>query len=746
MNSTLSTWIRFSLIMALLATLLTGCSRHTLPTERVTPNQDVTRFVDPFVGTGGKGKTYPGATLPYGMVQLSPDNGRHGWDWIAGYYYPDNQIAGFSHTHLSGTGVGDLFDISFMPFSGQEVVDWDANEAGSHSLASPFSHEKENAAPGYYHVYLPRYGIHVELTAGLRTGLQRYTYSPDESQPEINLNLGYSRGWDRTTATHIQVMDAYSISGYRKSTGWAKDQRVYFYSRFSQPIDTWSLTVDGDISSVALASGTNINARFTFALPANQQIEVRTSISSVSMENAELNFQADQPTRSFDVVRQAAKQSWQSVLGKIQVDASPDNKKQFYTALYHSYLAPRIFSDAKGQYKGPDGNIHQSTQRPRYSFFSLWDTFRALHPWKTIIEPAVTTEMMHSLLAHYEEYGLLPVWNFQGNETDMMIGYHAVPVVVDAYLKGLFDVEGEYLLAAVKKSAMQDAFGIGEYKKLGYVPCEYNKWSVSLTLEYAFDDWSIAQLAQALNKQDDYQYFLNRSQAYLALFDSKTGFLRAKNRKGEFRLPFDSLAYDPEDYCEANAWPYYFFVPQDIQGLIDVSGGPKNFEKKLDDLFTIEQREGKLPEWISGSIGQYVHGNEPAHHIPYLYQYVGRGEKTQRLVRQIMDTLYSTKPVGLCGNEDAGQLSAWYLFSALGFYPVNPVSGQYVLGSPEVNRATIFLEGGASFTVVANNQSAENVLVDSVWLNGKPLDRYYITHQEIMQGGKLVFNMKKETP
>lgn len=719
-------------------------------------NRALISYVDPFIGTAGKGKTYPGATQPYGMVQLSPDNGRNGWDWISGYFYPDNIIAGFSHTHLSGTGAGDLYDISFMPLSGeikQAVLD---DVKKTPTIYSSFSHDNESASPGYYQVYLTDYDINVELTAGLRTGVQKYTFDKKHQQGQVKLDLDYARNWDATVATQINIIDDYTISGYRKSTGWAKDQRVYFYSTFSEKITSIDISVAGNnIESLktqyTTTEGAGLTALLHFDVSNSKQITVKTAISSVSSNNAKQNLIKDGLHKSFMQVKHESEALWEKALEKVKVNATPDNMVQFYTALYHSYLAPRVFSDSNGQYKGPDGNIHQSTKHQRYSFFSLWDTFRALHPWKTITDIEQSKAMMHSLMAHYHEYGLLPVWNFQGNETDMMMGYHAVPVLADAYLKGVItdnDIDGEVLFAAMKKSAMQNDFSVKEYRELGYVPFEKGNWNVSLTLEYAFDDWSIAQMAKALGKKDEFKQYSTRALNYQHHYDHQSKFMRAKGQNGQFKDNFDPLAYHPEDYCEANAWQYNFFVPHDVSGLIKLMGGQENFSKKLDKMFTTEQQldpiTKQLPEWISGYIGQYVHGNEPAHHVPYLYQYVGKAHKTQQRVRQIMADLYSTKPDGLVGNEDAGQMSAWYMFSALGFYPVNPVSGEYILGSPEVNQATISLPDGKAFTVIANNQSAHNIYVESVMLNGKKHTSYKLSHKDIMAGGTLIFNMTSE--
>ena len=724
---------------------LCACTQPTpKPTVDTSQAVDPLDYVDPFIGTDGKGKTYPGATVPYGMVQLSPDNGRTGWDWISGYFYPDNIIAGFSHTHLSGTGAGDLYDIAFMPLT--RPFHREKTEGGPEdgTIVSRFDHQNEQASPGYYQVFLDDYGVNVELTAGLRTGFQKYQYADDATQGVVRVDLGYSRNWDKTLETHIQIINDKAIAGYRKSTGWASDQRVFFYSQFSQPIDRYTLSTNGVTSQEQSASGENVAAEFDFDFSeasSKKIVTVRTAISSVSIENAKQNLLAQGPDKTFEQVKTLARQAWREQLSTVEISADEDDMIQFYTAMYHTALAPRVFSDSNGEYKGPDGQVHKSDRYPRYEFFSLWDTFRALHPWKTIVEPTRTRELMASIMGHYDVAGRLPVWNFQGNETDMMMGYHSVPVLIDAYFKGLLDASGEEILAAAIQSATQNEFGLESYQALGYVPFEERSWNVSLTLEYAFDDWAIAQLARSLGENEVYQTYQSRGQNYRNLFDPQSEFMRAKGVNGEFRRDFDPNAYHPEDYCEANAWQYSFFVPQDVTGLIDMMGGAAPFEAQLDAMFEAEQTVGEFPEWISGYIGQYVHGNEPSHHVPYLYQYVGKGYKTQKYVRQVMDKLYHTAPDGLSGNEDAGQMSAWYLFSALGFYPVNPVSGEYVLGSPEVSSAKIHLENGKTFSVQALNQSKENVYVQSASLNGQPLQQFFIRHSDILAGGSLVFEM-----
>lgn len=771
--------------------LLSACQRQLAspPISQLTATEvdDPLHWVNPLIGTDGNGKTYPGATVPYGMVQLSPDNGRSGWDWISGYFYPDSHIAGFSHLHLSGTGAGDLYDISFLPFSGEFFQTMPAAAGKEAQVRSErFSHANETASPGYYRVLLEDSQIEVELTAALRSGLQRYRYLNTTAPARLQLDLTYSRNWDSTTATCLYQPDAYTLAGYRFSSGWAKDQKVFFYTKSSVPLQAahrLPKALPADLSQCAQSGPTLFTAQF--AGDSNKpprELLLRTALSSVSVEGAAANLTADlatqnsaaeQQTGNFTITLQQAQAAWRTELTQVQIDADAQTKTQFYTALYHSALAPRVYSDADGQYRGPDGNVHQMqrsntspagqplSSNQHYDFFSLWDTFRALHPWKTLFDTPRHQAMMQSLLEHYQIAGRLPVWNFQGNETDMMLGYHAVPVLVDSYLKGLLpDPDGKLgalILQAALDSANDHQFGLERYRTLGYVPYTERPWNVALTLEYAFDDSAIARLAHRLGKRDIAAEFNRRAQNYRQHFDAASGFMRAKDSQGKFRLPFAPEAYHPEDYCEANAWQYSFFVPHDVSGLISLHGGQQAFVAKLDAMFlTGQQKKGVadpvhqvnslgdnhgLPEWISGFIGQYVHGNEPSHHVPYLYALAGRPDKTQALVRQIMRTLYQPIPDGLAGNEDAGQMSAWYLFSALGFYPVDPVSGDYVLGSPLVSQATLQLGNGKVLKIIANNQNEQHPYVKAVRLNGKPFTGPLLSHQALMQGGLLEFDM-----
>ena len=707
--------------------------------------------VDPFIGTDGTGKTFPGASVPYGMVQLSPDNGRTGWDWIAGYFYPDTIIAGFSHTHLTGTGAGDLYDISFMPAPDRGTALTKTapppHPSKKDDVISPptahsrFRHERETARPGYYAVYLEDYDIEVELTAGGRTGWQRYRFGPGDERGVVKLDLGYSRNWDQTLETHLKIIDERTIAGYRKSTGWARDQRIYFHTIFSKPVLRRIVTKDRQVSDAAFVFGRDIEAVFEFDTSATPELTVRTALSTVSMENARLNLEAEPVKASFDKSARQAEKLWREELGRIEISASPEIETQFYTALYHSALAPRRLSDANGQYKGPDGRIHRSLEGPRYDFFSLWDTFRALHPLKTITHPELTGALAQSLMAHYDAYGTLPVWSFQGGETDMMLGYHAVPVLYDAWKKGLTDIDGGRLLKAFLASAEQNRFGLSDYRRLGYVPVENGPWNASRTLEYAYDDAAIARLAEDIGREKTAAEFRARAQNYRNQFDPELKVMRGRREDGAFREPFDPLAYHPEDFSEANAVQYSWFAPHDIEGLIKAMGGADAAEASLDALFEAPQSEEALPEWISGFIGQYVHGNEPSHHVAYIYQYLGRPDKTQRWVRKIMQSLYTTAPDGLPGNEDAGQMSAWYVFSALGFYPVDPISGRYILGSPVIDSAKFRLPRGKTFRVIAHDQSRDNVFVSQVRLNGNPIERNFIKHDELVSGGLLEFFM-----
>ena len=700
-----------------------------------------TEYVNPFIGTDFTGNTYPGAQAPFGMVQLSPDNGLPGWDRISGYFYPDSTIAGFSHTHLSGTGAGDLYDISFMPVT-LPYKEADA-PLGIHSL---FSHDKETASAGYYQVRLKDYDINVELTATERCGIQRYTFP--EADAAIFLNLRKAMNWDFTNDTRIEVVDSVTIQGYRFSDGWARDQHIYFRTRFSKPfasvqLDTAAVIKDGK------RIGSSAIARFDFHTSAGEQILVTTAISGVSMEGAARNLAAEAPADDFDKCLAATRKNWNEQLSKVEIKSNDiDEKVKFYTALYHSMLAPTIYSDVDGAYYGPDKQVHQADGWTNYSTFSLWDTYRAAHPLYTYIEPQRVNDMVKSFLAFSEQNGRLPVWNFYGSETDMMIGYHAVPVIVDAYLKGIGDFDPKKALAACVATANIDEYrGIGLYKKYGYVPYDvtdhYNSenWSLSKTLEYAYDDYCIARMAEKLGEKQIADEFYKRSLNYKNVYNSQTTFMQPRNNKGSFIENFSPDDYTPH-ICESNGWQYFWSVQQDVDGLISLVGGKERFTQKLDSMFTYNpSADEDLPIFSTGMIGQYAHGNEPSHHVIYLFNAIGQPWKTQKYAAEVMHELYKNTPAGLCGNEDCGQMSAWYVFSAMGFYPVDPVSGKYEIGTPMYPEMKMHLANGKTFTILAPAVSKENIYIQSVKLDGKPYDKSYITHEQIMNGSIFEFEM-----
>lgn len=700
-----------------------------------------TEYVNPFIGTDFTGNTYPGAQAPFGMVQLSPDNGLPGWDRISGYFYPDSTIAGFSHTHLSGTGAGDLYDISFM------LVTLPYKEAdaplGIHSL---FSHDEETASAGYYQVRLKDYDINVELTATERCGIQRYTFP--EADAAIFLNLRKAMNWDFTNDTRIEVVDSVTIQGYRFSDGWARDQHIYFRTRFSKPfasvqLDTAAVIKDGK------RIGSSAIARFDFHTSAGEQILVTTAISGVSMEGAARNLAAEAPADDFDKYLAVTRKNWNEQLSKVEIKSNDiDEKVKFYTALYHSMLAPTIYSDVDGAYYGPDKQVHQADGWTNYSTFSLWDTYRAAHPLYTYIEPQRVNDMVKSFLAFSEQNGRLPVWNFYGSETDMMIGYHAVPVIVDAYLKGIGDFDPKKALAACVATANIDEYrGIGLYKKYGYVPYDvtdhYNSenWSLSKTLEYAYDDYCIARMAEKLGEKQIADEFYKRSRNYKNVYNSQTTFMQPRNNKGSFIEDFSPDDYTPH-ICESNGWQYFWSVQQDVDGLISLVGGKERFAQKLDSMFTYNpSADEDLPIFSTGMIGQYAHGNEPSHHVIYLFNAIGQPWKTQKYAAEVMHELYKNTPAGLCGNEDCGQMSAWYVFSAMGFYPVDPISGKYEIGTPMYPEMKMHLANGKTFTILAPAVSKENIYIQSVKLDGKPYDKSYITHEQIMNGSIFEFEM-----
>ncbi len=727
-------------------------------------------YVNPFIGTGGFGHTFPGAVVPFGMVQVSPDtalkNVGKSYPWCAGYQYSDKTILGFSHTHFSGTGHSDLGDILIMPATGELKLEPGSEENPETGYRSRFSHKEEYAEPGYYKVNLSDYNIKAEVTATKRVAFHRYTFN-SKKNPHIILDLIHSiYNYDgKTVWAYIRIVNNKLITGYRQTYGWAKNRRIFFAIEFSEPFTTYGykrydkenyyfrskgkLIILNSRREAHEIYGKNIRAFFNFKLPEDKDIlMVKVGISGVDMAGALNNLNTEIPGWNFEGIRQRAKKSWEKVLNKIVVDdKSEKNKEIFYTALYHLMIAPMLYQDVDGRYRGIDHKIHKAAGFTNYTTFSLWDTFRAAHPLFIILQEKRVSDFINSMLMHYKHSPekMLPIWPFHGNETWCMIGYHSAAVIAEAYLKGIKGFDPDYALKAMVKTATNENYGgLRYYEKYGYIPVDKEIEAASKTLEYGYDDYAIALMAKSLGEKGIFNRFLKRSFFYKNIFDKKTGFMRAKMSNGKFREPFDPLrANYGGDYTEGNAWQYTWHVLQDPIGLIKLMGGRKKFAKKLDLLFKVKGDEKKYGsvEDMSGFIGQYVHGNEPSHHIAYLYDYAGMPYKTQEKIKLIMKTMFDNTPAGIPGNEDCGQMSAWYIFSALGFYPVSPVEGVYVIGKPLFKKVQINLPNSRSFSVISKNLSEKNIYIKSAKLNGKKLKRAYITHQELMRGGILEFTM-----
>ncbi|WP_421919184.1 GH92 family glycosyl hydrolase [Marinifilum sp.] len=701
----------------------------------------LTDYVNTFVGTDGPGNTYPGAVVPFGMVQLSPDNGLPGWDRIAGYFYQDSTIAGFSHKHLSGTGAGDLYDILVLPYNSRFDKDlWPDQE--DYRPYSMFDHSKESARPGYYSVDLLSSGIKAELSATERVGFHRYTF-PKDDESKILIDLGYKLNWDDPTETYLKLEDENTIVGYRYSTGWAPDQREHFVIKFSKPIKNVDFYIGVNKLDNNEVKAKKTKAEILFATQEHEEVLVKVALSSYSIEGAKKNLEAECNHWDFDKVVSQADAKWEKQLNVINVEGSDYQKTVFYTNLYHCFLTPSLHSDVDGWYKGADKQMHQAIGYDKLETFSLWDTYRTAHPLYTIVVPDRVKDMVASFLSHFDETGLLPVWSFAGNETNMMIGYHSVPVIVDAYFKGIpMDVEKAY--EACKTTAMSDAWSLPDYKKYAYVPMDDahdGHWSVSKTMEYAYDDWCIAVFAKALNKDEDYKYFSKRADYWKNHYDAESTFMRPKAKDGKFIKHFIPKEYT-ELFCESNAWHYFWHVQHDIPGLIEITGKDV-FASKLDSMFTYyDDPNDDLPIFSTGMIGQYAHGNEPSHHVAYLFNQIGQPEKTQKMVHQIIESQYTDKPDGYCGNEDCGQMSAWLVMSASGIYPVNPADGIYHITSPWLEQLSYNLPNGKTFKITTENFGQGHVLIDKVFLNGEKLDKLVITHQQIMNGGELHFLLK----
>ena len=700
-------------------------------------------YVDPLIGSDAHGHVFVGASRPFGAVQLGPDNIPKGWDWCSGYHYTDSVLTGFSHTHLSGTGIGDLADILLSPYTGKIRTEPGTQDNITSGYGSHYSHAGEEVRPGYYRVQLEDYRIRVELTSTDRVGFHKYTF-PSGEEGRVTIDLEHGINWDRPVGTYIKKLDDYTLVGYRFSKGWAPDQRLWFAIKTNKPIK--DLKLFDSTSEIKGNELTAIKVKAVLSL-GNKGGDVlyKVGLSPVSYEGALNNIAMELPHWDFEKAKKAATDDWNKQLSVVNYDTKDADKKTvFYTALYHSMIQPSLYNDFDKSYRGTDKKVYEKAAFNNYTVFSLWDTYRTLHPLMTILQPNRENDFINSLLAIYQQQGFLPIWPLMGGETYCMIGYPAVPVIADAILKGFngFDVNLAY--EAMTKAANQDTFGINYVKKMQFIPAEKENESVAKAMEYAISDYSIAKVAQKLGKNDDYQYYLKRSQQYRQYFDKSVGFVRGKMSDGSWRTPFDPFEakHRESDFTEGNAWQYTWLAPQDPYGLIALFGSDDAFTNKLDSLFDAKGSMGAnaSPD-ISGLIGMYSQGNEPNHHTPYLYVYAGKQWKTAEKIRQIDREFFTNKPDGLCGNDDCGQMSAWYVMSSLGFYPVNTAEGTFVFGSPLMSKATIKLEKNKSFSITAANNDSENPYIQSVLLNNKPYTKSFITYKEIMAGGTLKFIM-----
>ena len=701
---------------------------------------EITKYVNPFIGTGAidgglSGNNYPGATSPFGMIQLSPDTSEApNWGDASGYDYNRNTIFGFSHTRLSGTGASDLIDITLMPTS-------------SGRTSSAFTHDEEKARPGYYQVMLKDENINAELTTTQRNGIHRYQY-PAGKDAEIILDMDHSAdkgSWGRRIInSQIRILNDHAVEGYRIITGWAKLRKIYFYMEFSSPILTSTLRDGGRVhENTAVINGTNLHGYFRFGQLNGKPLTCKVALSSVSMENARQNMEQEAPHWDFDRYVAAADADWEKQLGKIEVKGTEVQKEIFYTALYHTMIQPNTMSDVNGEYMAADYTTRKvANNETHYTTFSLWDTFRASHPLYTLLEPERVTDFVKSMIRQYEYYGYLPIWQLWGQDNYCMIGNHSIPVITDAILKGIPGIDMEKAYEAVYNSSVtshpNSPFEVWE--KYGFMPENIQTQSVSITLEQAFDDWCVAQLAAKLNKDADYQRFHKRSEYYRNLFHPKTKFFQSKNDKGEWIEPFDPYQYGGNGghpFTEGNAWQYFWYVPHNIQALMELTGGTKAFEQKLDTFFTSTYKSEQMNHNASGFVGQYAHGNEPSHHVAYLYNFAGQPWKTQKRIRMLMESWFRNDLMGVCGDEDGGGMSAFYVFSALGFYPVSPGVPVYTIGSPLFDKSEIQLANGKVFTMIAHGVSWENKYIQSAKLNGAEYNKTWFTHEDVMKGGTL---------
>lgn len=748
--------------IALCAMVMSACTDRG-EQDVGTQADHLTQYVNPFIGTGGHGHTFPGATLPFGMVQLSPDTRTQGWDACGGYHYSDSTILGFSHTHLSGTGIADYGDVLFMPFSGKGTVRPGTVEDSDAGYRSRFSHEQETASPGYYAVTLLDENIDVELTATLRAGFHRYHF-PKDSAKGVVIDLAHTLQRHRNSVNEIRVISDTEIAGLKVTHGWAREHHVYFYAKFNKPFEA-ELYVDRKKVDGTEINSTSGQAILTFDHDDDTPILTKVGISSVDCEGAKANLFQEIPDWDFDRVKTAAAETWNAQLSKIVVQGgSEEQKTVFYTALYHASISPSLFNDVDGRYRGMDHETHTIDGSPEYTVFSLWDTFRAFHPLLTIIDPQRNEEFIRSLLTKYKQGGVLPKWELAANYTGTMIGDHAISVIYDAYKKGSRDFDVELAYRAMKEATAYDTAGIlapnqavltrlkpmAKYynETLGFIPADLENESVSKALEFAYNDWCVAQMARDLGKNEDYEVYMARAKRYLEYFDRSTGFMRGKNRDGNWREPFHPRfsKHRNDDYTEGNAWQWTWFVPHDVPGLVELMGGVDGFRAKLDSLFTTtsEILGEHASNDISGLIGQYAHGNEPSHHVTHLYNFIGEPWKTQYLADTIMNALYTNEPDGLSGNEDCGQMSAWYIMNAMGFYSFCPGNPEYTIGRPLFDEVTLDLQNGNRFVIRTINNSRENKYIQSAKLNAADLDRPFFSHQEILDGGVLEFVMGPE--
>lgn len=716
-------------------------------------------YVNPLMGTGFDGRISPVVSVPFGMIQLGADTRMGG----SGYYYDDTSITGFSHVHKSGAGCGDFLDILFVPLNGKNLAN-DLSVLPNTTLKSQFSHGRENARPGHYSVELEDYKIKAELTATARCGLHRYSYQKsDEQGLLIDLKYGSTGACtivpedahDTVKVSYLEVIDKYTVKGYRISNGFAPEQHVYFYTKFSKPIKSASLFLKNKKRAGATrVTGTDIKAVFYFEHGATEQLLIKTALSPVDVLGAQKNLDHELPNWDFDEVVKENQQKWNAELSKVQInDPSEANKSTFYSALYFTLMYPMLYSDVDGRYRGPDVKVHQSDFPYYGQVVSIWDTFRGAVPLLSFLRPDVVNEYIKTFLKHYDVFGQLPINVLAGQETFQMLGLHSIPIISDSYFKGIRNYDANHAFDAMKASAMKDTsgfsmryfVGLKNYKKYGYVPADLEMESVARTLEYAYDDWSLAQMAKMLNKQDDYRFFLKRATSYQNVFSNESQLMRGRFANGDWRTPFDPYAsnHRRDDYCEGNAWQWSFFVPHDVKGLANLMGGKERLIARLDTLFAISSKiAGKNTSGdITGLIGQYAHGNEPSHHTAYMYDYLGQPWKTQKYVDKIRTTLYDSSPTGLCGNDDTGQMSAWYVFSALGFYPVRHGDGTYAIGAPLFSSVLVKLGNGKTLKIKATNGSKENMYVQSVKLNGKPYNKAYFNQRDLVESGNIEFVM-----